>query len=172
MSTNVEIQARIDQIDQVNRGIVLNGNPFQVGAKVNLQYYKVGDVVTAKATSISSAPPYGVVVFIQKHTEAQQSPMPAFTPSNTIPYAQPQQSVSPFAPVMQNQAAPQKSSGKDTIMLWCNSVNSAIEIIRIRSDHMTATEISETDLIDLVIKDASRLFSAGASHDRNRSYDN
>lgn len=159
MSNSMEFIARIDLIDPTNRQVNLNGNMYLLGDKIDCKYYKTGDSVNVKVNQ------YGSVVYMRKSDMAPSTqggfmPQPqqrqGFVPANQIPPQQPQPP---------RQFPQQNKDATNMGILWCNSVNSAIEIQKLRCESMTGSEIQELDLVDLVIKDASRLFHAGRTHD-------
>lgn len=144
--------AHIDSIDLTHRMIVVNGNLYGVSEKINLQYYKAGDSVEMKLGQD------GRIVFIKKQTSG-------------IP-AQPQPVTQQFVPASVPAPAPKpKQDSTGNAMLWCNSVNSAIEILKVRVRDSTPSELGELDLISITLEYARLLYKEAIDNGCNsRNY--
>jgi hypothetical protein len=146
MTNGMDAIVQVESVDSASRQIGFRGCLYPISEKLNLQYYKVGDMVEVKING------YGTVVFLKKQVPtgapAQPAPQTAgFVPAAQVPYGQP--------PVKQ------ASKFDPNTMLWCNSVNSAIEVLKAQWDHLTPAELQEIDMWEEVIAGAKKFYAAG-----------
>ena len=138
--------AKIEMIEPNSRQVALNGRWYPLGDKINLQWFKVGDMV--EEVKVTQA---GIIVFMRKQKAGTVPPPPLPAPTGFIPANQ----IQPPAP------EPYKKKPDQNTMLWCNSVNSAIEVLKIQWEGQTFTDLQTQDMWDQVIAGASKFYSAG-----------
>lgn len=148
MSNDKQVM-RIDSIHAERGEIVLSGQIFKLGERIQLKYYRVGNWEECDIRD-------GTVVFMKKADPPAQSSQQA---NNS--------QIGGFTSA--DQYAPQSSQKKQQRdsspgMVWCNAMTNAIEILKIRVGDASYSELQEIDLSVIALADAAKIYEAGMRH--------
>lgn len=149
MSNEAKQTLHIDAIYPERGEIILSGRTFQLGERIQLQYYRVGQWQECTIRND------GVVTYMRK-VSAPSTPAPATG----------QSSVDGFTTADQLKSPSPKQPSRDSTpsMVWCNAMTNAIEILKIQWGGTPYSELQEVDLAKLAVGHAAVLYKAGMEH--------
>ena len=149
MSNEVKSTLQIDAIYPERGEIMLSGRMYQLGEKIQLQYYKVGywEECTIRE---------GVVTFMRK-VQAPAAPAPAQGQSSVTGFQTADTLSVPSTPLK-----PVRDSSSS--MIWCNAMTNAVELLKAEIDGMPISDIKEMDLAQMALVYAGKFHKAGMEH--------
>lgn len=149
MSNEVKSTLQIDAIYPERGEIMLSGRMYQLGEKIQLQYYKVGywEECTIRE---------GVVTFMRK-VQSPAAPAPAQGQSSVTGF----QTADKITPPSSSKQPYRDSTPS---MVWCNSMTNAIELLKAEIDGMPISDIKEIDLAQMALAYADKFHKAGMEH--------